>query len=215
MSAAADAAGLAARTAERLEAEGGVRSESLGQLYVAVSKERIVETVRSCREAGFELLSDVMGIDWMEYPGHRGPRFTVVYNLYSITARERLMLRVNIDEGQPIPSITPNWPAAGFMEREVYDMFGIEFEGHPDLRKLLTPEDLDGHPHRKDFPLGETPTLFGEGRYLDPASFRAGIIGAEPGRTGWRGGARRGVRSEQGRPDADVSDAGSKREDPK
>ena len=63
-----------------------------------------------------------------------------------------------------------------------YDMFGVEFEGHPDLRKLITPEDLDGHPHRKDFPLGETPTLFGDGRFLDPATFRAGITGEDHGR---------------------------------
>lgn len=201
------------RMVQRLEEGGGTRSESLGQVYVAVDRTDIVDAVRGCRRAGFELLSDVLGIDWLEYPGHRGPRFTVVYNLYSPSAHERLMLRVNVDDGDRIPSITPHWPAAGFMEREVYDMFGIEFDGHPDLRKLLTPEDLEGHPHRKDFPLGETPTLFNDGRFLDPAAFRAGIIGAEPGRTGWRGGARRGVRSEQGRPDADVADAGSKRED--
>ena len=206
-------AGLAERTVERLVGEGGVRSESLGQLHVTVAKEDVVGAVLSCRADGFELLSDVMGIDWLEYPGHAGKRFTVVYSLYSLTARERIMLRVSVDEGEKIPSLAPEWRAAAFMEREVYDMFGVEFDGHPDLRKLLTPEDLDGHPHRKDFPIGESPTLFNDGRFLDPASFRAGMIGAQPGLTGWRGGARRGVRSEQGRPDADASDAGSKRED--
>jgi NADH-quinone oxidoreductase subunit C len=74
-------------------------------------------------------------------------------------------------------------------------MFGVEFAGHPDLRKLLTPEDLDGHPHRKDFPIGETPTLFNEGRFLDPGSFRAGLTGQDSGLTGWRGGTRRGVKT--------------------
>ena len=71
-------------------------------------------------------------------------------------------------------------------------MFGIEFDGHPDLRKLLTPEDLEGHPHRKDFPLGETPTLFNDGRFLDPAAFRAGLTGIDTGLTGWKGGQRSG-----------------------
>ncbi len=84
-----------------------------------------------------------------------------------------------------------------FMEREVYDMFGVTFDGHPDLRRLLLPEDFDGHPHRKDFPLGETPTLFNEGRFLDPAAFRAGLVGADSGLTGWKGGAAKGTRSEQ------------------
>lgn len=196
-------AGLVDRVLPRLEELGGVRSESFDQVHVRVPRERIVEAVAACRRAGFEQLSDVLGIDWLEYPGHEGPRFTVVYNLYSLRDRERLMLRVNVDDGEPIPSIAPSWRAAGFMEREVYDMFGIEFDGHPDLRKLLTPEDLDGHPHRKDFPLGETPTLFNDGRFIDPARFRAGLVGAGPGLTGWRGGARRGVRSEQGRDPGD------------
>jgi len=76
-------------------------------------------------------------------------------------------------------------------------MFGVTFEGHPDLRRLLLPEDFDGHPHRKDFPLGETPTLFNEGRFLDPAAFRAGLVGGDAGLTQWKGGARKGTTSEQ------------------
>jgi NADH-quinone oxidoreductase subunit C len=91
--------------------------------------------------------------------------------------------------------VTGIWPGANFLEREVYDLFGITFSGHPDLRKLLTPDELDGHPLRKDFPLGETPTLFNEGRFLDPAAFRAGLTGKDTGLTGFRGGARKGVKS--------------------
>ena len=202
------APGAIDRILPRLQELGGERSESLGQVYVAVPREQVVEAVLACRRAGFEQLSDVLGIDWSEFPGHGGPRFAVVYSLYHLADHERLMLRVHVDDGVTIPSLAPHWRAASFMEREVYDMFGIEFEGHPDLRKLLTPEDLDGYPHRKDFPLGETPTLFNDGRFIDPASFRAGLLGMAPGLTGWRGGARRGVRSEQGRPVDDGADGG-------
>ncbi|MDZ7708594.1 MAG: NADH-quinone oxidoreductase subunit C [Trueperaceae bacterium] len=198
---------LADRMADALAELGGERSERFDQTYVTLAGERIQEAVRRCRDAGFEQLSDVMAIDWLEYPGHQGPRFTVVYNLYSLSDASRLMLRVNVDLDESVPSITPQWPAAGFFEREVYDLFGIEFRGHPDLRKLVTPDDLEGHPLRKDFPLGETPTLFGDGRFLDPATFRAGLMGRDPGRTGWTGGARKGVRSEQGRVDDDGSEA--------
>jgi len=177
----------------------GERSDQFGEPHVMLPAPNIQEAVRRLRAAGFDLLADVMAIDWSDYPGHSGPRFTVVYNLYSIETVARLFLRVNVEDGQAVPSITPQWRAAGFMEREVYDLFGIEFEGHPDLRKLVTPEDLEGHPLRKDFPIGETPTLFNEGRFLDPASFRAGMLGTDAGRTGWVGGARKGVKSEQGR----------------
>ncbi|MDZ7800915.1 MAG: NADH-quinone oxidoreductase subunit C [Trueperaceae bacterium] len=188
--------GLAARVAAELEAEGGTVRREFDQLHVLLPAARITESVRHAKTAGFEQISDVMGIDWLDYPGHQGPRFTVVYNLYSLTQNERLMLRVNVRDDEHVPTITGLWRAAKFMEREVYDMFGIPFDGHPDLRKLLTPEDLDGHAHRKDFPLGETPTLFNEGRFLDPESFRAGMIGRQGGLTGWAGGARKGVRSD-------------------
>ena len=187
------------RLAADLVGAGGTRGEFKGMVSVTVERDRIVDAVAAAKEAGFEQLSDIFGIDWLEYPGHQGKRFTVAYNLYHLDAGERIFLRVALDDGETLPTITHLWTGAGFMEREVYDMFGVEFEGHPDLRKLLTPEDLIGHPHRKDFPLGETPTLFNEGRFLDPASFRAGMMGLDSGLTGWTGGARKGVRSEQGR----------------
>jgi NADH-quinone oxidoreductase subunit C len=81
---------------------------------------------------------------------------------------------------------------ADYLEREVFDLLGIRFDGHPDLRKILTPEDLEDYPLRKDFPLGETPTLFKEGRFIDPEAFRAGLSGNKAGMTGWRGGTRKG-----------------------
>ncbi len=187
-----------------LETLGGQTSESFGQTHVTLPAAQIREAITYLRKAGYEQLSDIFGIDYQGDPEHQGARFHVVYNLYAINEGERLMLRVAVQDGESIPSITPQWTAAGFMEREVYDMFGIEFDGHPDLRKLITPEDLDGFPLRKDFPIGESPTLFGDGRFLDPATFRAGMLGQDQGRTGWVGGARKGVTSEQTEPASDT-----------
>ena len=188
---------LSERVVEALSALGGRLEREPHEVRVVLPARAIVDGVRQAREAGFDLLSDVFGIDWLRYPGHQGPRFSVGYNLYSIEHGERLFLRVDVDEDESVPSITGVWKAATFVEREVYDMFGLRFSGHPDLRKIHTPEDLEGHPLRKDFPLGETPTLFNDGRFLDPAAFRAGMIGASSGLTGWVGGARKGVVAEQ------------------
>ena len=102
-------------------------------------------------------------------------------------------MRVYLPENQThLPTVTDLWPGAGWLEREVFDLLGFVFDGHPDLRKILTPDDLEGHALRKDFPLGETPTLFKEGRFIDPAAFRAGLSGQSEGLTGWRGGSRKG-----------------------
>jgi NADH-quinone oxidoreductase subunit C len=185
-----------------LEALGARRGEFKGMVSYTVERGRLIDALSELKSAGFEMISDIMGIDWLTYPGHPSPktgseRFTVVYNLYQPAGAVRLFIRVEVADGSGLPTATGLWRAANFMEREVFDMFGIEFDGHPEMRKLLTPEDLDGHPHRKDFPIGETPTLFNDGRYLDPAAFRAALIGRDAGLTGWKGGARKGVRSEQ------------------
>ncbi len=153
----------------------------------------IVHRAAQLKDDGFEMLSDIFGIDWLAYPRHQGKRFSVTYAFTKVDGSARHYLRVHLDDGESLPTITSLWSGANFMEREVYDMFGVVFNGHPDLRKLLTPEDLIGHPHRKDFPLGETPTLFNDGRFLDPPSFRAGLAGLNRGLTGWKGGARKGV----------------------
>lgn len=189
---------LVEKVVAQLKEAGGKPGEFKGMVSVTVTRDAIVDAVGTAKEAGFNMISDIFGIDYLEYPGHQGKRFTVAYNLYSVDANERIYIRVNLDDGDTLPTITGLWKGSSFMEREVYDMFGVEFEGHPDLRKLITPEDLDGHPHRKDFPIGETPTLFNDGRFLDPATFRAGITGEDAGRSGFTGGARKGVRSEQG-----------------
>jgi NADH-quinone oxidoreductase subunit C len=142
------------------------------------------------RQAGFKMLASVMGIDYLEYTEFMPERFAVVYQLLNVTNAERIIVKIYVPDGEKLPSVTDLWGTADWHEREVYDLFGLEFEGHPDLRKILTPEDLDGHPLRKDFPLGESPTLFREGRFIDPGAFRAGLSGKSVGLSGYRGGAR-------------------------
>lgn len=188
-----------ARALEALAELGGVTSEFKGMTSVTLGKGVIIAALQACRAAGLEMLTDIFGIDYLTYPGHRGKRFAVVYSVHDLHGADRLFLRVEVEDGESVPTATGVWRGADFLERETYDMLGIEFDGHPNMRKILTPEDLDGHPHRKDFPLGESPTLFNDGRYLDPATFRAGLTGRDPGLTGWKGGARDGVLSRQGK----------------
>jgi NADH-quinone oxidoreductase subunit C len=178
---------------EALTPLGAARDDRLSGAILVLPRSALLQAARTAREHGFDLLLDVFGIDWLAYPGHRGARFSVPYHMHATHANERCSLRVHLEEHDTLPTVTGVWPAASFMEREVYDLFGLTFDGHPDLRKLVTPEDLEGHPLRKDFPIGETPTLFNDGRFIDPASFRAGMIGKSRGHTGWVGGARRGV----------------------
>ncbi len=98
----------------------------------------------------FNYLSDVSCVDW--YPSE--PRFEVIYHLLSISKKERLRLKVRLTGDAPaIESVTPVWPAANYFEREVFDLFGVRFTGHPYLRRLLMPEDWEGYPLRKDYPV--------------------------------------------------------------
>jgi NADH-quinone oxidoreductase subunit C len=98
----------------------------------------------------FNYLSDVTCVDW--YPAE--PRFEVVYHLLSIPKKERVRLKVRLDSGSPVvESLTSVWPGANYFEREVFDLFGIRFSGHPYLRRILMPEDWEGHPLRKDYPV--------------------------------------------------------------
>ncbi|MFQ5427777.1 MAG: NADH-quinone oxidoreductase subunit C [Thermodesulfobacteriota bacterium] len=94
-------------------------------------------------------LVDIAGVDYL----HRAPRFEVVYHLYSTSTKLRICLKVGLAEGESVPSVTDIWSAANFPEREAYDMFGIVFSGHPDLRRIYLDEDWEGFPLRKDYPL--------------------------------------------------------------
>ena len=110
---------------------------------------RACEFLRDMPGLLFNYLSDVTALD--HYPNE--PRFEAVYHLYSIETRQRLRLKVRLPGDNPrVASVVPVWPGANAFEREVYDLFGIYFEGHPDLRRILMPEDWEGHPLRKDYP---------------------------------------------------------------
>ncbi len=120
---------------------------------VIVPRERLTHVARFLHddpEALFDFCSDVTAIDW---PARAPQRFDVVYCLYSTTLRHRVRMKVRTSEGDVVPSLTGVWPAANWLEREVFDMFGVRFGGHPDLRRILMPEDWQGHPQRKDYPL--------------------------------------------------------------
>lgn len=133
--------------------------EFRNELTIVLRKEDIVpicQFLRDDPELSFNFLSDLCGADWLE----RKPRFDVAYNLYSIEKNHRVRLKVRVDDGEAIPSVTSVWSTANWHEREVFDMFGIRFEGHPDLRRILMPEDWEGHPLRKDFPLTKEEVMF-------------------------------------------------------
>lgn len=107
----------------------------------------------------YDFLSDLTAVD--RFGGH--PRFEVVYHLYSLQYRQRIRLKVHVEDGEAVPSVTSVWGTAEWHEREVFDLFGIRFEGHPDLRRILMPEGWEGCPLRKDYPVQASPKWWEEG----------------------------------------------------
>lgn len=123
------------------------------QVSIRLYKERLVDVCFFLRDTpglDFDFLTDLTAVD---YPS-RPQRFDVVLHLYSMTQNHRVRLKVGVADGDSVPSVTPVWKGANWEEREVFDMFGIPFSDHPDLRRILLPEDWEGHPLRKDYPLG-------------------------------------------------------------
>jgi len=127
--------------------------EFIGQVSIRVAPDRIVEVCNFLRDdddARFNYLSDLTCV---HYPLRSEAPLEIVYNLYSISRNERVRLKVSLAEGASVDSVTGVWPAANWLEREVYDLFGVTFRNHPDLRRILLPPDWEGHPLRKDYPL--------------------------------------------------------------
>jgi NADH-quinone oxidoreductase subunit C len=124
----------------------------VGDWVLIVPRERLVDVLtwlRDAPEAAFDYCSDATAVDWPT----RAERFDVLLNLYSVRHRHRVRVKTRVKDGEDVPTTTGVWPATNWFEREIYDMFGIRFAGHPDLRRILMPDDWQGHPQRKDYPL--------------------------------------------------------------
>jgi NADH-quinone oxidoreductase subunit C len=120
------------------------------ELTVTISRENIIAACEAIKRAGYNFLEDVTAVDW--YPSE--PRFQISYSILSFSLKRRIRLVVRLaGEDASIDSITSVWPSANFYEREVFDLFGVHFSGHPNLRRIMMPEDWQGHPLRKDYPV--------------------------------------------------------------
>ncbi|MXO72294.1 NADH-quinone oxidoreductase subunit C [Alteraurantiacibacter buctensis] len=124
--------------------------EEHGEIVLTVQRDRIEDALRLLRDTqDYQQLMEMAGVDFPD----RAERFEVVYMLLSLTRNHRIMVKVSTDEANPVPTVTTLWPNAGWLEREIYDMYGVLFAGNTDLRRILTDYGFEGHPFRKDFPL--------------------------------------------------------------
>jgi len=161
-----DATGLELIAQELRSAEGGAASAGgpvletvffRGRATLVVAPASIRDVLARLREHGYAFLASVHGVDY--YPEE--PRLGVIYELLDMARVDRITVKLRVPSDAPeVDSVTPDWPTADHQEREVYDMFGVAFAGHPDLRRILMPEDYEGHPQRRDFPVGGEPVIF-------------------------------------------------------
>jgi NADH-quinone oxidoreductase subunit C len=140
--------------------------DQCGDHTVVVERDVLRDLLAFCRDderLAFDLLMDLTAVDYLKYPGREdGPRFEVVYHLYSVPHNHRLRVKVRVEEDDAVvPTAVPLWPIANWFEREVWDMFGVRFAGHPDPRRLLLYEEFVGHPLRKDYPINRRQPLIG------------------------------------------------------
>jgi NADH-quinone oxidoreductase subunit C len=183
-----DATGLELLAKELRESDGVGEEAILETLHfrgrgtLEIDPAQIRAVLARLRARGYASLASVHGVDY--YPHE--PRLGVHYELLDMSACDRLTVKLRVGTGTPeVDSVTPDgadgpgWPTADHQEREVYDMFGVVFRGHPDLRRILMPEDYEGHPQRRDFPVGGEPVIF---TYNEGASrgVGSGGAGAEP-----------------------------------
>ena len=158
-----DATGLELLAGELRDAEVGGPDSVVDTLHfrgkgtIVVAPASIRAVLAHLRGRGFSFLASVHGVDY--YPEE--PRLGVHYELLDMREVDRLTVKLRVPLDAPeVESVTPDWPTADHQEREIYDMFGVVFTGHPDLRRILMPEDYEGHPQRRDFPVGGEPVLF-------------------------------------------------------
>lgn len=155
-----DAEQLEALAQELREADQGCvlgTTYANGRAEIQIDPASNVAVLERLREKGYSFLASLHGVDY--YPHE--PRLAVIYELLDMREVDRVSVKARVSTEDPrIDSVVHLWPGADFPEREVYDMFGVEFNGHPDLRRILMPEDYEGHPQRRDFPVGGEPVLF-------------------------------------------------------
>jgi len=168
-----------ALTVERLGDAVVDAKEFAGEITLIVDRTRIREAAAAFWEDGYHYLVDLTAVDYSEYPGWSGERFAVAYHIYSHGKNERVRLKVFANDGVSVESVSGVWKTANWFEREVFDMFGITFEGHPNLERILMWEGFNGHPLRKDFPIRGIDT----GAAIYPEVFPEGG-GPKPGSTG-------------------------------
>ena len=141
--------GFAEAFAKAIGATHVAAKDAVGELTVTVTRDGLVDAARTLRDKfGYQQLMEIAGVDYPERP----ERFEVNYHFLSVTENHRVRLKVTTDEDVPVPSLTGLWPVAGWLEREVFDLYGVGFSGNPDLRRILTDYGFEGHPLRKDFP---------------------------------------------------------------
>lgn len=144
---------------------GGVivnETDFLGQTTLEIGKENLLSVLsffKNSVEPGYEVLMDLTAVDYIE----PAKRTKVIYWLHNPTSKERVRVILFTEREEPIPSVTSLWGGADWYERELYDMFGVHFENHPDLKRILMPDDWQGHPMRRDYPLTEEPVEFKHG----------------------------------------------------
>jgi NADH-quinone oxidoreductase subunit C len=161
-----DGAKILARLTERFGAAVLTSHAEHGDHTALVDRAALPEILRFCRDDAvlrFDMLMDLTAVDYLAYRGREdAPRFEVVYHLYSVPHNHRLRVKAGVEEDDPVvPTAVPLWPIADWFEREVWDMFGLRFAGHPDLRRLLLYEQFEGHPLRKDYPVSRRQPLIG------------------------------------------------------
>lgn len=157
-----DESGIVAKLREHFGDSIVSTSSHRGQHAVTIRPASLVavaELLRDDPELGFDMLMDIGGVDLLELPERRGHRFEVAYQFYSIDKNHRIRVKVACDEGDALPSLWEHWGVANWMEREVFDLFGLRFTGHPNLRRILCHEDFEGHALRKDYPINKRQQL--------------------------------------------------------
>jgi NADH-quinone oxidoreductase subunit C len=157
---------ILARLQERFGAAVLATHAEHGDHTLLVDLGMLPEVLRFCRDDAalqFDMLMDLTAVDYLTYPGREdAPRFEVVYHLYSVPHNHRVRIKAGVEEDAPVvPTAVPLWPIANWLEREVWDMYGLRFAEHPDLRRLLLYEQFEGHPLRKDYPVTRRQPLIG------------------------------------------------------